>query len=189
MYQNFQRIIASGKHLARLIDDILALSRISRLEYTKQMVDLSVIARDIIDNLQQCEPGRQVRVKITPHLLCKGDVRLLRSALENLLGIAWKYSSKNSKAPIEFGISEINNEKVYYVRDNGAGFDARYADDLFKPFKRVHTSDEFEGTGIGLATVQRMITRHGGTVWAKAEVNHGATFYFILKKAGGTKDS
>jgi light-regulated signal transduction histidine kinase (bacteriophytochrome) len=185
----FQRIIAGGKHMAQLIDDILELSRISRSDYTEQIIDLSAIAQVVVDNLLQNEPARMVEVNITPHLLCKGDARLLRSALENLLDNAWKYSSKSPKALIEFGLTEINGENVHYVRDNGAGFDMRYADKLFKPFQRMHKSDEFEGTGIGLATVQRVITRHGGKVWAEAEVNHGATFYFTLNKAGERKES
>ena len=185
----FQRIIASGKHMAQLIDDILELSRISRSEYTEQIIDLSAMAQSIVDNLQQNEPDRQAKVQIMPHLLCTGDERLVHSALENLLGNAWKYSSKNPKALIEFAVTKINGEKVYYVRDNGVGFDMRYADKLFKSFQRMHKSEEFEGTGIGLATVQRVITRHGGKVWAEAEVNRGATFYFTLKKGGEIKYS
>lgn len=185
----FQRIIANSKHLANLIDDILELSRITRSEFTEEIINLSVTAQDIVDNLQREDPDRQVTVKITPDLLCKGDARLLRSALENLLGNAWKYSSKKTQAIIEFGIMENNGEKTYYVRDNGAGFDMSYAQKLFKPFHRLHKNDEFEGTGIGLATVQRVIARHSGWIWAESEIDKGATFCFTLKTSGANRES
>ena len=183
-FEYFQRIIANGKHLAQLIDDILELSRITRSECTEQIIDLSAVAREITNELMENDPNRQATVNIMPQLLCKGDHRLLRGAMQNLLDNAWKYSSKKLQTLIEFGATEKNGEKAFYVRDNGAGFDMRYADKLFKPFQRMHKSDEFEGTGIGLATVQRIIRRHGGKVWAEAALDNGATFYFTLKTAG-----
>ena len=129
---------------------------------------------------RQDAPEREISYTVAPEVMVSGDEGLLRIVLENLLGNAWKYSSKTAQAHIEFGATELAEETVYYVRDNGVGFDMAYAHKLFGPFQRLHRLEEFSGTGIGLATVQRIIHRHGGRVWAEAEPNKGATFYFTL---------
>lgn len=178
--QDLGRIVTAGKYMARLIDDILELVRISRANFVMETVNLSSIARSVSEHFRQTDPGRSVRVDIEPHLVCKGDGWLLRIVLENLLANAWKYTSKRSNAHIEFGALHNDTETVYYVRDNGAGFDIRYIDKLFKPFQRLHTPGEFEGTGIGLASVRSAVQRHNGKVWAESKVGKGATFYFTL---------
>jgi len=179
--KDLQRIIKAGKYMAQLIDDILELARISRSEFTMETVDLSSIANSIIMDFKRIEPQRSIEVKITPDLFAKGDGQLLRIALENLLKNAWKYTDKRADACIEFGIMEKGDEKVYFVRDNGVGFDMRYADKLFKPFQRLHKPDEFQGTGIGLASVLNVIQRHNGKVWAESNEGQGTTFYFFLQ--------
>jgi light-regulated signal transduction histidine kinase (bacteriophytochrome) len=144
---------------------------------------LSKIAHEIIDNFKQSEPQRQVEIDIQPELHAYADYGLIRVALENLLGNAWKYSRNQPDARIEFGQQEQNQQTVYFVRDNGVGFDMQYADKLFGAFQRLHRSDQFEGNGIGLATVQRIIHRHGGKIWANSVLDKGATFYFTLSAA------
>ena len=174
-----QRIQANSEKMSDLIDALLQLSRVTRSQMKSVMVDLSKIAQDIVEELQNREPERQVEIKIAPNLITKGDPQLLRIVLCNLLDNAWKYTSKRSQAKIEFDALGIpDNQLVYFVRDNGAGFDLEYADKLFTAFKRLHTQEEFPGTGIGLATVQRIIYRHGGRVWAESECDRGATIYF-----------
>ncbi len=163
-----------------LIDDLLMLSRVTRDEIHWEPVDLSHLAQDVVDKLQNEDPQRQVTVDISPDLTTVGDRRLLQIALDNLLGNAWKYTRKTEQARFNFGRKRINGAAVYYIQDNGAGFDMTYANKLFGAFQRLHSSNEFEGTGIGLATVQRIISRHGGKIWAEAELNKGATFYFTL---------
>jgi light-regulated signal transduction histidine kinase (bacteriophytochrome) len=174
------RIRAATQRMAQLIDDMLNLSRITRSEMKIQDVDLSQIAREIATNFCESDPKREVRFQIDDGLLTKGDSHLLHIVLENLIGNAWKFTSKHTKATIEFGMQQKNEQRAYYVRDDGAGFDMNYAQKLFGAFQRLHTVNEFPGTGIGLATVQRIIHRHGGTVWAESEVEKGATFYFSL---------
>jgi light-regulated signal transduction histidine kinase (bacteriophytochrome) len=132
--------------------------------------------------LQKSQPERLINIKIADGLEDTADLRLMRIVLENLLDNAWKFSGKQSKAVIEFGSTKEGEKKVYFIRDNGAGFDMEYADKLFAPFQRLHTAEEYPGTGIGLATVQRIIQRHGGKVWAEGQVNKGATFYFSLQR-------
>ncbi len=187
-----QRVCAATERMNQLIDDLLSLSRVTRTQMQRQPVNLSQMARAIATELQETQRDRPVRFKFAEGLLADGDPHLLQVMLENLLGNAWKFTSKTAHACIEFGISippvlppgkpsPGNAHKiVYFVRDNGAGFNMSYADKLFAPFQRLHKTSEFEGTGIGLATVSRIVQRHGGQVWATSEVNQGATFYFTL---------
>lgn len=177
------RIRAGAQKMGQLIDDLLRLSRVTRQEFKRLDVDLSALAETIVAGLRDAEPQRQVQVDIAPNLVVIGDPGLLRVALENLLGNAWKYTSRRDKAQIGFGSREENDERVFFVRDNGAGFDMRYSDKLFVAFQRLHRPEEFQGTGIGLATVQRVLMRHGGRIWAESEVEHGATFYFTVPSA------
>lgn len=175
-----ERIVANTERMGELIEDLLELSKVSRGEMQRQNVDLSAMAQQIINELKSREPQRIVEVAIAPELVVNGDPRLLRIVLENLLDNAWKYTSHHSTAYIEFG-SVLREEKLaYFVRDDGAGFDLNYADKLFGSFQRLHSESQFAGTGIGLATVQRIIHRHGGYVWAEAYVEKGATFYFTV---------
>jgi len=178
--QNLQRVRAAASRMGMLIDDLLKLSRVTRAEMRREKSDLSAIAKSIAQSLEEAEPERKVDFKIEDGLAADGDPRLLRVALENLLRNAWKYTSRHDHARIEFGRSKENGKSIFYVRDDGAGFDPRYADRLFGAFQRLHGVSEFPGTGIGLATVQRIIRRHGGEVWAEAEVEKGATFYFSV---------
>jgi signal transduction histidine kinase len=175
-----QRVIKAGKYMAQLIDDILELARITRSEFKPGVVDLSSLAHAAVERL--CESGlvRDVACNIQDGLAATGDFKLLALVLENLLGNACKYTSKTENARIEFGAKEKDGETVYFVTDNGVGFDMKYADKLFKSFQRLHNLEEFEGTGIGLAIVARIIHRHGGRVWAEGEMGKGATFYFTL---------
>jgi light-regulated signal transduction histidine kinase (bacteriophytochrome) len=178
-----QRVSNGAARMSELIDDLLALSRVSRSEMLRGPVDLSALATTVAQTLQARTPQRPVSVEIAPGLSAEGDVRLLQIALENLLGNAWKFTRKQPQPRIEFGVTEQDGMSVYFVRDNGAGFDMQYVDKLFGVFQRLHRAEEFEGTGIGLATVHRIIARHGGRVWAEAALNQGATFYFTLKLA------
>jgi light-regulated signal transduction histidine kinase (bacteriophytochrome) len=166
--------------MAQLIDGLLNLSRFTRVELAWQEVDLSALARKIAEELQRMEPQRKVEFDIEDVSAVCGDVRLLEVVLQNLIGNAWKYSSKKKGARIEFGTLQEDGKTFYFVRDNGAGFDMAYLNKLFGAFQRLHSSAEFEGTGVGLATVQRIVHRHGGIVRAKGEPDVGATFYFTL---------
>lgn len=172
----------SACYMGQLIDDLLNLSRINRHKLRHGAVNLTDIAREIRQELNQGSPDRQVECQVAPDLLVHGDLNLLRIALDNLLRNAWKFTQKRPVARIEVGAAEHNGETVYFVRDNGAGFDMTYANKLFGAFQRLHTAEEFEGTGIGLAIVQRIILRHGGRIWAEGKVDEGATFYFFLPK-------
>ncbi len=176
-----QRICAGAQHMGELIDDLLSLSRVSRIEMNTTDIDLSMLAGESVKKLQESYPQRMPEIKISDNIHAQGDPRLLEIVLDNLMANAWKYSSKKQLARIEFGMFTEENEKIYYVKDNGAGFDMQYAGKLFGAFQRLH-GNEFEGTGIGLATVSRIIHRHGGKVWATAKLNQGATFYFTLGK-------
>jgi len=173
----------SGTRMAQLIEDLLKLSRTTRGELTRQPFDLSGLVHDIIRQLRASNPNRRVEVVVTDGVRTDGDPRLLRAALENLLGNSWKFTGRQPAARIEFGIDEAQRGPVYFIRDNGAGFDMTHADKLFGVFQRLHAASEFEGTGVGLATVQRIIARHGGRIWARSAVNQGATFYFTLSPA------
>jgi light-regulated signal transduction histidine kinase (bacteriophytochrome) len=170
----------SAQQMGRLIDDLLGLSRVARAELCRLPVDLSVLARNVAAQLGRAEPDRQVEIVIGDGIGAEGDAPLLRIALENLLGNAWKFTGKRAVARIEVGTMSVDGNVVYFVRDNGAGFDPAYEAKLFGVFQRLHSTREFEGTGIGLATVKRIVSRHGGRIWATSEVNHGATFYFTL---------
>lgn len=175
-----QRVRAASQKMAQLIDDLLDLSRMTRTEMRRETVDLSALAQTIAAELKKREPMRQVEFIIAGRLMVKGDKRLLRVVLENLLGNAWKFTGKHPKAKIECGVTQVDGRSAYFVRDNGAGFDMAYANKLFGAFQRLHAPSEFPGSGIGLATVQRIIHRHGGQVWAEGVVGQGATFYFTL---------
>jgi PAS domain S-box-containing protein len=176
-----QRIRAGTQRMGELIDDLLKLSRVTRSEMRRTEVDLSALVHNIAAELQQTQPERQVEWSIVPGLVANGDARLLRIALENLLNNAWKFTSSTIHPQIKFDATLNKDGKaVYFVRDNGAGFDMTYANKLFGAFQRLHSTTQFSGTGVGLATVQRIIHRHGGQVWAEGEVDQGATFYFTL---------
>jgi PAS domain S-box-containing protein len=175
-----RRVRAASQRMGQLINDLLKLSRVTRHEMHYARVDLSALAGEIAVELRETQPERQVEFVIAEGLVANGDARLLRLVLENLLGNAWKFTSKHPRARIEFGAAQIEGKTTYFVHDDGAGFDMAYADKLFGAFQRLHSATEFEGTGVGLATVQRIIHRHGGQVWAEAELDRGATFYFTL---------
>lgn len=175
-----ERINIAGQQLRQVIDAILLLSRLSRTEIVREEIDISTLAEDIANNLVLSEPGRKLQLLIEPGLKAQGDVQLLAICLGNLLGNALKYSSRKEQSIIEFGRTTDNGVTAFFVRDNGAGFDMAYADKLFKPFSRLHGPDEFLGTGIGLATVQRIVERHNGRIWAVGIPDEGATFYFTL---------
>jgi PAS domain S-box-containing protein len=174
------RIRKASQTMSELIDAILNLSRISRAEMHRDQVDLSDLARSILEGLKQSQPERRAEIIIAPELRVNGDLALLRVALNNLLENAWKYTRKCPQTRIELGKIEEKGEKFYFIKDNGIGFDMKYQDKLFQPFQRLHTSNEYPGTGIGLATVQRVIHRHNGRIWAESEVGKGSTFYFTL---------
>ena len=170
----------SSNRMSQMIEDILKLSRITRSGMQKTTVNLSELAESVATELQTTDPNRFVKFSITPGIQVMGDQRLLRIVLENLLGNAWKFTSKIKKPEIEFGTTEQEGKNTYFVRDNGVGFNMSYADKLFLPFQRLHSSTEYAGTGIGLASVQRVIKRHGGRIWAEGKPDKGATFYFTL---------
>jgi light-regulated signal transduction histidine kinase (bacteriophytochrome) len=166
-----------------LIEGLLKLSRVGRSELSRKPVDLSALALAIVDELRKSEPKRKVQWSIAPDLQANGDESLLRLVLDNLLRNAWKFTAKKPKPQIEFGFTD-QPQPAFFVRDNGAGFDMNFADKLFGVFQRLHPATDFPGTGIGLATVQRIVNRHGGRVWASAAVNQGATFFFSLPGEG-----
>jgi signal transduction histidine kinase len=175
-----QRVRAASQRMAQLIDDLLNLSRVTRAEMHRDDVDLTAMAREVAEELRKTEPGREADLIIAVGLRASGDERLLRVVLVNLLGNAWKFTNKRPRARIEFGMTGQEGKRAYLVRDDGVGFDMAYVGKLFGAFQRLHSADEFPGTGIGLATVQRIIHRHGGRVWAEGAVEQGATFYFTL---------
>ncbi|MCX5768118.1 MAG: ATP-binding protein [Gemmatimonadetes bacterium] len=177
---SLNRIRAAAQHMAKLIDDMLKLSRISRAELRRERVDLSAVARDVAEALTQTDPSRAVEFVITDGLVADGDPTLLRAVLDNLLGNAWKFTGRRAHARIEFGSVQQDDLTNYFVRDNGAGFNEAHAGKLFDAFQRLHSGTDFPGTGIGLATVRRIIHRHGGRVWAHGTVDDGATFSFTL---------
>jgi signal transduction histidine kinase len=177
---SLQRVRAASQRMATLIDDLLKLARVTRVEMRTEQVDLSAMAQDIVAELQRTDTARQVEFAIAPGLQARADPPLLRVVLENLLRNSWKYTAKQPRPRVEFGTAEANGGRAFMVRDNGAGFDMKYMDKLFGVFQRLHSATEFEGTGVGLATVRRIITRHGGRIWAEAVVDQGATFYFTL---------
>ncbi|MHA2353362.1 MAG: sensor histidine kinase, partial [Candidatus Thorarchaeota archaeon] len=177
------RVRTAAKHMGSLIEDLLVLSRVTRAEMDRTDVDLSEIVTGVAEELQDVDSERQVDIKITDLVQARCDRRLIKLVLQNLLDNAWKFTSKTSDARIEFGSMEREGEILFYVKDNGAGFNMEYSDKLFIPFQRLHQTDDFEGSGIGLATVQRIINRHGGRVWAESEVDEGSTFYFTIPES------
>ncbi|WP_395698987.1 ATP-binding protein [Aquabacterium sp.] len=178
---HLDRVLSAAARMNSMIDALLSLSQLSTQPLQRQPVNLSQLAQFVVDDLRRASPEREAEIRITPGMTTQGDPTLLRMALENLLGNAWKYSSKSPRAEITFEPAELPGRKAYVVRDNGAGFDMRFADRLFGVFQRLHSSGDFQGTGVGLASVRRIIRRHGGEIWAESEVGQGARFYFTLK--------
>lgn len=174
------RIRAASRHMNALIEDMLKLSRVSREQMRKDDVDLSTLAQNILDDLQRSEPSRQVTTRVEPGLHARGDEDLLRIALDNLLGNAWKFTGEKSSAEIEFTSANYDDDAAFSIRDNGAGFDMAQSDKLFQAFQRLHPAKAFPGTGIGLAIVHRIVKRHGGRIRGEGEVGKGATFTFTL---------
>jgi signal transduction histidine kinase len=178
--KNLERVRTASQRMGQLIDDLLELSRLTRADIRVERVNLSDLARRLAEDIGRSQPERAVELSIQDGLVAEADPRLLRVALDNLLRNAWKFTARRSGARIEVGSNQENGTPAFFVRDNGAGFDMRYAGKLFGAFQRLHSAAEFEGTGIGLATVQRVVRRHGGRVWAEGAVDKGATFYFTL---------
>jgi len=175
----------SAQHMAQLIDDLLGLSRITRSQLHREDVDISALAHAASTRIARSQPKRRVGVVIEDGLKGVGDPRLIAVLFDNLFGNAWKFTGKRDDGRIEFGATSEDGHPVYFVRDNGAGFDMAFVEKLFGVFQRLHSASEFEGTGVGLATVQRVVRRHGGRVWAEGDVDHGATFYFTLSETAG----
>jgi len=170
----------NARQMGQLIDDLLTFSRIGRQAPEMKPVRLAELVGQVLENLRSEQEGRQVEITIDDLPTCRGDPALLKQVFVNLLGNALKFTRKRHVARIQIGCMSSNGENIYFVKDNGAGFDMQYAQKLFGVFQRLHRADEFDGTGVGLAIVQRIIDRHGGRVWAEAEVDQGATFYFTL---------
>jgi light-regulated signal transduction histidine kinase (bacteriophytochrome) len=188
-----QRMRAAAGRMGQLIEDLLELSQVSRAELSLDCVDISRVATETLHELKIRDPQRDVEVIIEPDMTATGDPRLLSVVLGNLLGNAWKFTSKTRHARIEFrrehngaGLESGTSPDAFYIRDNGAGFDPAFADKLFAPFQRLHRVSEFEGTGVGLAIVQRVIQRHNGQIWAQSAVGEGATFHFTLDRESRT---
>jgi len=175
-----ERVRAGAVRMGNLIDGILRLSRLSRRRFERVPVDMSALAREVVADLNDADPDRRVEVEIQDGLHAEADLGLVRSVLQNLLANAYKFTSKTAHPLVRFGAVEQDGVPVYFVADNGAGFDMAHAKDLFRPFHRLHRESEFPGDGIGLATVARAVHRHGGVVWAHGAVDHGATFHFSL---------
>ena len=177
---HLRRVRAAAQRMGELIDDLLALSRIGRAEMRRERVDLSELARVVVAELRAGDPARNVDVAFESGVIADGDPRLLRVLLDNLLGNAWKFTQRIPEARIEFGSLRQGAAITYFVKDNGAGFDMHYAEKLFAPFQRLHAAGDFPGTGIGLATVRRIVERHGGRISAEADVGRGARFFWSL---------
>jgi light-regulated signal transduction histidine kinase (bacteriophytochrome) len=175
-----ERARTATERMGFLIDDMLKLSRVSRAEFNHEAVDLSAMIREITEAHRKLYPERVVDVRVQEGVMVQGDPYLMKIVLENLMGNAWKFTGKTAHSWIEFGTAIRDGKTICYIRDNGAGFDMAYVNKLFGAFQRLHTTHEFPGTGIGLATVKRIIARHGGQVWAEGEIGKGATFYFTL---------
>jgi signal transduction histidine kinase len=181
---HLRRIVAASQRMNSMIETLLSLSRMTSRELARERVDLSQLARELVDDLRAQDHARAVEFVIAPDLRADGDSTLLRLVLQNLLGNAWKFTARGPQARIEFGARDESGVRTYFVKDNGAGFDMRFAEKLFGLFQRFHSANEFPGTGVGLATVQKIIHRHGGRIWAEAvpapNPGHGATFFFTL---------
>jgi len=178
--RKLHRIVAGAERMAEIIDALLGLARLTRTEPRRQRVDLGQLGRSVIGQLRASDPEREVEFVAADGLVGQGDPQLLRVLVENLLGNAWKFTRNQPRARVELGRESMTGSEIYYVRDNGAGFNMALADKLFVPFRRLHSATEFDGTGIGLATVQRIVHRHGGRIWAEATETQGATFRFTL---------
>jgi light-regulated signal transduction histidine kinase (bacteriophytochrome) len=177
---HLRRVLAAAARMSDLIDALLELSRISRSSLGRHKVDITVLAHAVVDELRRRDASRRLSATIAPEMSAQADGRLVRIVLDNLLGNAWKFTAKNSSPHVEIGVEKHDGETVFFVRDNGAGFDMAYAERLFTPFQRLHSDREYAGTGIGLATVRRIVERHGGRIWADSKPGAGATFYFTL---------
>jgi signal transduction histidine kinase len=173
-------VIAATIQMSELLDALLGLSRVGRARLVRSQVDLSALAIEVIEELRERDPEREVEVAVHPGLRVCADGKLMRIVLDNILGNAWKFTSRRAPGHIEIGGVVEGGQEILFVRDDGAGFDPANAARLFTPFQRLHSDAEFAGTGIGLATVQRIIERHGGGIWAESEVGAGATFYFTV---------
>jgi light-regulated signal transduction histidine kinase (bacteriophytochrome) len=181
--EHLSRVRSSAQRMDELIDDMLQLSQVGRADINRSSIDLSAVARTVASELFRKEPDRRIDVVVADTPAADADGRLIRVALDNLLGNAWKFTAKVEHPRIDFRAEDGEGEVVYSVTDNGAGFKMDYADKLFRPFQRLHSEAQFPGTGIGLATVHRIIDRHGGRVWAEGVPNAGAKFYFTLPRA------
>ncbi len=179
----FERIRSAIYRMSSLIESLLNLARLTRVEMRREEVDLSQQVRLIMEELKKKEPEREVEFVVAPDVKTVGDDRLLRIALNNLLENSWKFTGKHTRARIEFGVTQEDHEPVYFIRDDGAGFDMAFAEKLFQTFQRLHSPEEFPGTGIGLTIAERIIKRHGGRIWAEGAVERGATFYFSLSRS------
>lgn len=179
-----RRVRASAKRMGSLIDDLLEFSRLTRADMRWQKVHLSELVEEVVREQRERDPMRRVQCVIAPQIFVQGDPRLLRIALENLIGNAWKFTSRQQEAVVEFGSQQKDGQAIYFVRDNGAGFNMEHTGQLFGAFQRLHSVDEFPGNGIGLATVQRIIHRHAGRIWAEGKPGLGAAFYFTLGIGG-----
>jgi signal transduction histidine kinase len=184
-----QKVRAGAQRMGELIDDLLELSRVTSSELRRTRIDLAELAWTVGEELKRKDPERAVALSGKDGLVVEADAGLLRIVLDNLLGNAWKFTAKTGEPRIDFGTEQRDGGEVFFVRDNGAGFDMKYADKLFRPFQRLHSESEFPGTGIGLATVRRIVERHGGRVWAEGAPERGATVFFTLPPAatGGRK--
>jgi light-regulated signal transduction histidine kinase (bacteriophytochrome) len=183
------RTSAAADKMGNIIEDLLKLSRIARSNIETETVNLSELAEKSVQDMEEYEPNRRVSVSIQKNIDAHGNAKLLQIAFDNLIGNAWKYSKETTGAHIEFGMEQKDNEAMYYVRDNGVGFDMRYKGKLFIAFQRLHHSSEFEGSGIGLATVRRIIQKHNGRIWANSETGKGSTFYFTLGESVNSSPS
>ena len=181
--RRLSRIQGSVRQMSELIEALLVLSRISRQTLHREIVDVTALAESIVQDMRQKDPARNVEVVIQPNMAVHGDRRLVGDLFQNLIGNAWKFTSKTAQARIEIGQSSGGSLATLYIRDNGAGFDMTYEQKLFKPFQRLHGSADFDGSGVGLATVARIVDRHGGRIWAEGKPNEGAVFYFTLPTA------
>lgn len=179
--ENLDRIQRSVTYMTELVGDLLALAQVGSAPLARAEIDLTQMSEDVVSNLKLGSPGRDATVAVAPGLRCTADPRLMRAAMENLIGNAWKYSSRVASAKIEIGKMAVEGREAFFVKDNGAGFDMKEAHRLFAPFERLHKAADFEGTGVGLAAVQRIMDRHGGRIWAESEPDRGATFYFELQ--------
>jgi signal transduction histidine kinase len=182
--EHLKRIVAAGQRMNAMIDTLLSLSRMTSREIERERVDLSRLARELADELRAQDPGRTTDFVLADGVVVEGDRTLLRLVLQNLLGNAWKFSAKVAQPRVEFGSRDENGRTIFFVRDNGAGFDMRFAEKMFGLFQRFHSSNEFPGTGVGLATVQRIVRKHGGRIWADSQPGQGATFFFTLWENG-----